>query len=165
MYLIGIDPTKTWASGNTPGVFGMGQVGFNVGKTGSEGYVFVKAPAAAMVVGLTYVFDPATGVAAAVTTTNTAPGTGGGKPVGVAKAAIPANGYGWLQVYGNGQVQVLASAAAFTRLNSTATAGSLDDDATIASRVIDGIALTASRPASAGLAAGFLNWPRVGITL
>lgn len=165
MYLIGIDPTKTWASGQAPGVFSPGQVGWNIGDNGSEGYMFAKAPAGGMTAGLVYVFNPATGVADAVTTTNTAPGTGGGKPVGVAKAAVSANGFGWLQVYGNVQVQVLASAAAFTRLNSTGTAGSLDDDGTTAAREINGITLTAARPASAGLAAGFLNWPRVGATI
>jgi hypothetical protein len=53
----------------------------------------------------------------------------------------------------------------YTRLNTTATVGALDDDGTAGARVINGIALTASRAASQGNAVGILNFPQVGVTL
>ena len=56
-------------------------------------------------------------------------------------------------------------AAAYTLINSTGTAGQLDDDATAGAEVIDGIALDAAVGGAAATAAGFINWPKVGRTL
>lgn len=98
-------------------------------------------------------------------TTETAPGTGQGKPAGVARATFASGEFGWLQRCGTGIVQVSASAAAHTELNTTATGGQLDDDASAGAEVIVGVTLSAARGGSAGTAAGILNYPYVGRTL
>jgi hypothetical protein len=88
-----------------------------------------------------------------------------GLRVGVARTAIANGSYGWVQIYGTADVQVLASAAANVRLNTTATTGHLDDDGTVGAKEILGIALTTARPASNGTAPAVLNFPSVGATL
>lgn len=88
-----------------------------------------------------------------------------GDRAGVAPVAIASGEYGWLQIYGACTMNVLASCAANTRLNTTATAGSLDDDGTAGAMQVEGIYLTAARAASNGSAAGILNYPIVGVTL
>jgi len=164
MYISGIDPTDVRTSGQGP-AFTVGSVGWNMTSAGPKGYMYVLASGA--ITGDGYVCDIDGSAFSAVlsTLTTTAPGAGAGKPVGVARAAIADAGFGWLQIYGAGIVRVSASAAAYTLLNSTATAGQLDDDATAGAEVIDGIVLDVANGGSAGTAAAFLNWPKVGRTL
>jgi len=88
-----------------------------------------------------------------------------GDIVGVAKAAVAASSYGWVQVKGVANVQVAASCAANVRLNTTATAGQIDDDGTTGAMQVQGIYLTTARAASAGTAPGVLNYPYVDVTL
>lgn len=88
-----------------------------------------------------------------------------GDLVGVAPMAFTAAYYGWVQRSGPASVRVAASAAANVRLNSTATAGQIDDDGTAGSMQVDGIVLTTANGASAGTAAGQLNYPAVGVTI
>jgi hypothetical protein len=88
-----------------------------------------------------------------------------GDLVGVAPVAIASASYGWVQVKGPTTMNVLASCAANARLNTTATGGSLDDDATTGAMAVDGIYLTTARAASPGSAPGILNYPAVGVTL
>ena len=102
-----------------------------------------------------------TNTAAHMTTTNGLRGLLVGFPL----VDIPSGSYGWLQVKGPASIQVLASAAANARLNTTATAGALDDDATAGSKEILGVALTTARAASQGSAPAMLNYPAVGVTL
>jgi hypothetical protein len=161
MYQLGIDPTVTSA---TP-AFDVGQVAFNTTSDGAKGYIYVQANGAITGDGYVCDIDASTFDAAMSTTTTTAPGTGAGKPVGVARVAFADNEYGWLQVYGPGTIRVLASAAAYTLLNSTATAGSLDDDATAGAEVINGLVLDVANGGGAASVAGFINWPNVGRTL
>lgn len=161
MYQFGIDPTKV----STSAEFEVGTVAFNSTDAGAKGYVYVQANGAITGDGYVCDIDGSSFDAAMSTTTTTAPGTGQGKTVGVARTAFADNEYGWLQVYGAGTVRVSASAAAYTNLNSTATAGQIDDDATAGAEVIDGIVLAAANGGAAGTAAGFINWPRVGRTL
>jgi len=133
---------------------------------GPKEYIYCLADASGVTGdGFVCLIDPATFTATMITTTNAAPGTGTGKLVGVARRAVPASNYCWLQIYGAGNVQVLASAVLFTRLNTTATAGALDDDGTAGARVINGMALTATRAASQGNAAGLVNYSDVGVTI
>lgn len=162
MYVSGIDPTRVTSSSE----FGLGQLAFNVTSAGVKGYIYVQDSGSG-ITGDGYVCDIDGSSFAAVmsTTTTTAPGTGQGKAVGVARAAFTASYYGWLQVFGAGTVRVAASAAAYTNLNSTATAGQIDDDATAGAEVIDGVVLDAANGGAAGTAAGWLNWPKVGRTL
>lgn len=88
-----------------------------------------------------------------------------GNYVGVAPVAIASGSYGWLQIFGACTMNVLASAVANVRLNTTATAGSPDDDGTASSMAIDGLYLTTTRGSTAGSAPGVLNFPAVGVTL
>lgn len=162
MYQIGIDPTRV----TTTPEFAIGTVIFNSdGANGTKGYVYVQANGAITGTGYVCDIDSSSGDAVMCTTTTTAPGAGAGKQVGVARAAFADNEYGWLQIYGQGVIRVAASCAAYTLLNSTATAGQIDDDATAGAEVIDGIVLDVANGASAGLVDGFINWPRVGRTL
>lgn len=93
-----------------------------------------------------------------------------GQIVGVAVAAIPGTsgtitGYGWVQVKGTATARVLASAAANTRLNTTATAGALDDDGTAGSFQVQGLYLTTANGASTAATACVLNYPFVDVSL
>lgn len=160
MYLSGIDPTTTSA---TP-VYGLGDLGANVTTAGTKVYMYVRAAAA---ISANFVVDinGSTYAAAQTTTTSGAPGTGTGKSMAVAPISFASGDYGWVQVYGNGLVQVAASCAAYTNLNTTATAGQIDDDATTGARRVDGIILNTARAASAGTASAWINWPRIGSTI
>ena len=102
-----------------------------------------------------------------VTVTTTTPGTAGfGTRVGAAQAVLADNEYGWFQIYGKGSLRTLASAAKGTRLNSTATGGAVDDDATTGSEAVDGLVLgTATGGAEATNADAIFNYPSVGATL
>lgn len=88
-----------------------------------------------------------------------------GDLAGVVPYTAASGEFGWVQVKGTAQIQVLASAAANTRLNTTATAGSLDDDGTAGAMHVQGIYLTTARAASPGLAPGVLNYPFIDATL
>jgi hypothetical protein len=100
-----------------------------------------------------------------LTTTSTAPGTGQGRPVGVAATAIASGGFGWVQVLGNCSVRAAASCAAYTQLNTVATSGVIDDDATAGARVIEGLVLTTGPGGAEATAVGYCQWPQVGRTL
>lgn len=129
-----------------------------VSNDGTE-WVYVKASAAVAqydVITMTVTYD-----AAPLGTGNDARGN----LVGVASVAFASGDYGWVQVSGPTTMNVLASAAANVRLNTTATAGSLDDDGTAGSMQVQGIYLTTARGASNGSAPGILNDPFVDVTL
>lgn len=88
-----------------------------------------------------------------------------GDLVGVVPYAANSGEFGWVQVKGIAQIAVLASAAANVRLNTTGTAGSLDDDGTSTTMQVQGVYLTTARAASPGTAPGVLNYPYVDVTL
>lgn len=160
--IMGIDPTRVTSTSE----FGLGQRGGINSSEGYKEYIYVKADGTGITAdGYVCDFDASTFIASMSTTTTTAPGTGAGKPVGVARAAFTASYFGWLQIYGSGIVQVGASCAAYTRLNSTATAGQIDDDATASSEIIDTIVLDVARGGTAGTAAGWIQYPKVANTL
>lgn len=165
MFMAGIIQTNVRTAAEGPEV-APGTIGFNQTSAGPKGYIYVAADGTG-ITGDGYVcdIDGSTFTASMSTTTTTAPGTGAGKAVGVARAAIAASGYGWLQIYGAGTVRVLASCVAYTLINSTATAGALDDDATVGSEVIDGIALDVTNGGSTANVAAWIQWPRVARTL
>lgn len=183
MYVTGINPTSVKTSTEGPefklGTLGavvnqntiytapMGDTGSTAGSAvGPKIYMYVQADAGGITGdGYVVVVNPATFVADMIDTTNSAPGAGAGFHVGVGRAAVAASGYGWVQVYGPGVVRVAASAALGTLLNSTGTAGQIDDDATAGAEIVDGIVLTTANGGSAGTAAGVMNWPKVGRTL
>lgn len=88
-----------------------------------------------------------------------------GDKVGVAGVAFADNEYGWICRKGAINVQVAASCAANTLLNTTATAGQIDDDATSGAFTILGLVLTTARGGSAGTAAGMLSYPTIGAVI
>ncbi len=121
-----------------------------------KGWLYVRANGAITGEGYVVIIDE-TYDAAQITTSNDALGD----LIGVASVAFADNDYGWVQVSGPCNIRVSASCAANAPLNTTATAGQLDDDATAAALVIAGAVLTTSRGGSAGTAAGVLSNPYV----
>lgn len=131
-----------------------GGKGFSVGDTyvdnSGNGYTFILAGGAITGAGFVVRF----GIDYSATMISTSNDARGDR-VGVALGAIASGEYAWVQTSGVfANVQVLASAAANTRLNTTATAGALDDDGTAGSFPIDGLVLTTARAASQGNAPG-----------
>lgn len=119
----------------------------NLGK-----WVYCQLPAIANA-GQVCIIDPTTWIASLITTTLAAAGIG--SPVGVAPAAATVGQYGWLQrsgVVDNIQTNV---AAVRTVLNTTATAGQLDDDGTAGAGLIGTIVLTTAKTVAAGVAPGY----------
>lgn len=160
MKLIGIDPTKTWGSAEIP-PFKLGEMGEDeLGNT----YQFVKADSGGAPQYYAVVIQDSVFTVNQVETTVSAPGTAQGFPVGAAQVAILANEYGWILRNGMGFVRVGASCAKGTRLNSTATAGQLDDDGSVGAEAIVGLA-TLSTATSAGAYAAVFTWPSIGNTL
>lgn len=124
-------------------------------------WVFVKATSAIAQYDVVTFDETYQGVVAPLGTANDARGD----RVGVPSVAIASGSYGWLQVFGPCTMNVLASCAANVRINTTATAGSLDDDGTVGSMQVEGIYLTTARAASNGSAPGILSYPIIGVTL
>ena len=116
-------------------------VQFGSGGATGAGYVCNISPAFAAVM---------------VTTANDAFGA----PIGVAQAAASATNFGWLQIYGPGNVWVLANAAANVPLSTCATTGGLDDGSAVGTLVVDGLVLTTLRGGTDGLAPAWINWPK-----
>ena len=157
--LIGVDILNpVTASELTQGKgFGLGDR--HIDQTGNE-YVYVQAGVGGITANFVATIDEAYG-AVMVSTSNDARGD----LLGVAPVTIAASSFGWVQVKGVCNVQVAASCAANVRLNTTATAGQLDDDGTAGSIACDGIFLTTARAASAGTAPGVLNYAIQGVTI
>lgn len=167
MYLSGIDPTKTSAgTAADMAVAQLGQLAFNTTSAGIKGYIYLKDSGSG-VTGDGYVVDIDGSAYTAVmcTTSTTQPGTGAGKSVAVARAAVTAGYYFWGQIYGPGVVRTAASCAAYTLINSTATAGQLDDDASVGAEIINGIVLDVATGGAAATTAAWIAWPNVGRTL
>lgn len=166
--IIGVDITDIDSPNPTftPGV--RGGVADRTSGSAIKEYVYVQfAASTAFAVG-DVVAISAAGVATPLTTTNSAPGQSVGRRVGAVVAAVSSSAtaqYGWVQVYGVGAVLANALAALNTQLNTTGTAGRVDDDATAGAEVIDGLSLNATVGGAAAVTAAFLNYPYVGRTL
>ena len=157
--LIGVDILNpVTASELTQGKgFGLGDR--HIDQTGNE-YVYVQAGVGGITANFVATIDEAY-AAVMVSTSNDARGD----LLGVAPVTIAASSFGWVQVKGVCNVQVAASCAANVRLNTTATAGQLDDDGTAGSIACDGIFLTAARAATAGTAPAVMNYSIQGVTI
>lgn len=139
------------------------EVGTVVRGNNSSEWTYCKASGAIASAGQVVLIDE-TWAAALISTTNSA--TGFGQRCGVAPGAIADGSYGWIQTGGVcAAIQVAASCAANVALNSTGTAGQIDDDATAGAEVVSGIVLTTARSASAGTAPGVIFNPLCGATL
>ena len=132
--------------------------------TGNDGstFVFVQANGAITADGYVVLIDE-TWQADMIDTTNSA--TGFGQQVGVARVAFADNDYGWVQISGVAQIRVLANAAANVQLNSTATVGVLDDDATSGAEEVGAIAATTAAGGAEATVEGYLSFPTVGTTI
>lgn len=127
------------------------------GAAGAE-WMYVQANGAITGPGYSCIVDE-TFQAAMVSTSNDA----GGDLIAVAGVAFADDEYGWLQVAGACDLRVSASCAANVRINTTATAGQLDDDGTSGAFAVTGMILTTARSGSAGLAPAFLNYPQMAL--
>ena len=138
--LIGVDVSSTFTADQLASEgkgFSVGDR--NVNHDGKE-HVFVLAGAA---ITSTYACRYTAAYSAAhLSTSNDARGD----LVGVAVADIASGSYGWVQIKGPANLQVLASCTATTM-------------------AVDGITLSTARAASQGSAAAVLNYPSVGVTL
>ena len=143
---------------STDAKFGLGDL-----YTDSSGniWVYVKASAAISQYDVVTYDETYSTTVAPVSTSNDARGD----KLGVAPVAFAQNEYGFLQISGPCTMNVKASCVANVRLNTTATAGSPDDDGGSGSIQLEGFYLTATRTASDGSAAGILNFPIQGATL
>ena len=163
---IGISADQVTASTDTP-AFRLGTVGgYDDPTNGYQEFVYGSANGA--ITGAGYGVVEQTGFDFAMaSTTTTAPGSSGyGTRFGAAQAALADNEFGWFQIYGKGSIRTLASAAKGTGLNSTATAGALDDDATSGAEAISGIVLlTATGGSAATNADAVFSYPTVSTTL
>ena len=156
MLVVGANLDETYAAGDSKG-FGLGDR--YVDDSGRE-YVFVIAAAA--ITGAAYVcFIDSSYNATMLSTSNDARGN----LVGIPLAAFALGEFGWLQVKGPSTVRVLASAVANTRLNTTATAGALDDDGTVGSMQVQGAYITTTNGGATANVAAILNYPYVDVTL
>lgn len=164
--VIGLSRDQVTAATAVP-AFRLGTVGgYDHPTLGYQEFVYGRANGA--VTGLGYLCLEQTGFDFVMaTTTTSAPGASGpGSRAGAAQAALADNEYGWFQIYGKGSLRTLASAAIGTQLNTTATGGAVDDDATAGSEVINGLVLmTATGGAAATNADAMFTYPSVGRTL
>ena len=164
--VIGISKADIVAATGTP-AFRLGTVGgYDDPTNGYQEFIYGRADGAVTAAG--YMCVEATGFDFLLaSTTSTAPGASGpGSRCGAAQAVLADNEYGWFQIYGKGSVRTLASAAKGTQLNTTATGGALDDDATAGSEVISGVVLgTATGGAAATNADAMFSYPTVLRTL
>lgn len=150
--IMGVDPTQVHTSASF-------KLGTRAQDAGGREFVYVGADAA-ITAGDACIVHEDYG-AQGITTTLAAAGTGQGKQVGVAMATLASGEFGWLCIFGTGTdvvVKVSASCAAFTTLQTTATAGQLDDAATAA---VAGIVLIAANGGSAATVQAVLTYPRV----
>lgn len=147
----GANPLRT----TTDAEFGLGDI-VSDGQGGV--YVYIQASEALTVSAAVLITE----AAASEMVDNTATASAFGDRVGVIGVAFLINEFGWAQIYGATTVSVGTSAAANTLLNTTATAGRLDDDSSAGAEDIPGIITTAAE--SGNLAACILNYPTVGVT-
>jgi hypothetical protein len=163
--IIGIGKDDIVAATGVP-AFRLGTVGgYDDPVNGYQEFVYGRADGA--VTGVGFLCVEATGFDfAMVTTTNTAPGANGhGSRLGAAQAVLADNQYGWFQIYGKGSLRTAGAAAKGTRLNTTATGGAVDDDATGGSRALNGVVLGTATVGAATSADALFSYPTVGATL
>jgi hypothetical protein len=158
--LIGVDTSQTIpfsALGTSGKGFGLGDR--HVDHAGNE-WVFVRASAAITGPGYVVRITPAY-QANMLATANGSRGT----LVGVAPVAFAVDDCGWVQVKGTCPVRVAASCPANARLNTTTTAGQLNNDGTAGSFVVEGLTLSTANGGVAGNAPAVLNYVIQGPSL
>ena len=165
---IGLDLTATYLSASAASSIQLpARAGDTVRTTNNGKYIFVRAESTIstnMAVILGYVGDSAvvpgnvgtTSIpvlrAQPLTTTNAAPGgAGGSNQVAFAQTSIDSARYGWVQMEGLLNCNLLIGCNPKVPLYTTGTAGSLDDATVSAGYVLGIFALTSATSASAPL--------------
>lgn len=100
--------------------------------------------------------------AASLATTTNSPK---GAKVGIARAAMASGEYGWIQVGGQAPGRTAGAVAANAAINTTATGGAVDDDATSGAKVINGVAIPVAAGGATTATEFTLTDPTVGATL
>lgn len=160
-YIIGIDPTKTRTAAQGP-EFQLGAQGETYSITdGAKEFIYVKCTLATTGDGYVVAIDASFDSTQTVAATGDA-GTGMFKRLGVARGAIPAAGYGWVQIGGKGLIQVAASTPIYTQLNVTATPGQLSTTTGATLNIAVGLVLTTAAGGAAGTALGLISGPFLG---
>lgn len=163
--IIGLNPTEITAATATPAYKLGTRGGYDHPTLGYQEFVYGRANGA--VTGRGYLCVEQTGFDFAMASlTTTAPGASGhGSRCGAAQAALADNQYGWFQVYGKGALRLLGATAIGTRLNSSATAGAVDDAGTVGSEAINGLVIMTLTSGDATSEDAMFNYPTVGVTL
>jgi hypothetical protein len=157
--LVGFNPTDTFTlAQSTQGkIFGLGD---RISQHDGKEFVFLQA-SSAVAANDVVVWTAGVFTAAALTTANGLRGLN----LGVAPALVNSGEYFWAQVKGNISTNVLALCVANVRLNTTATAGKIDDDGTATTKQVQGIYITATNGASTAAVNAILNDPVIDATL
>lgn len=155
MYIMGIDVTAADATAE----FSVGSLGAIIDNQDDrlpKVFVYVQASAAVSAGQAVLVNYDHT----AIPTPTGALANAAGRRVAVAPHDIGSGEFGWVQVYGNCEVNVIASTAVGAAVSTGATAGSLDDLTAGANlRPVTGV-LIGAVDGTTGTA--FLNWPTAG---
>jgi hypothetical protein len=159
--IIGIDPTRVTT--NQEFALGVrGAVEDQSTGSGTKEYMYVSfAASTARAIG-DLVLVSSAGAATGATSTNAAAGQAAGRRAGVVVATIASVAsvqYGWVQVYGVGAVAALTLCVLNTPLYTTATAGAVDDTATV---LVNGIVLNSTVGGSTAVTPCTLNYPFLG---
>jgi hypothetical protein len=88
-----------------------------------------------------------------------------GAKVAVARYAMTTGQWGWFQVEGQAAGRTNAAVAANAQINTTATAGAVDDDAGVGSKRIDNIGILVAAAGATTNTEFVLSQPIVGATL
>ena len=150
---------ETFTAGTTIGVHPPFALGTRMKGAGGAEYVYVQA--SGVITANDVVIIDENFQADQIDTTNSAGAVG--DKAGVAAATFADNDYGWAQIYGACTINVGSGCAANIKLNTTGTAGRVDDDATAGAETILGLVTTAAESGNA--AAGMLNYPMIDATL
>jgi hypothetical protein len=99
--------------------------------------------------------------ASLLTTTNSPRGA----KVAVSRAPLVANEYGWFQVEGQAAGRTFGAIAAGAQLNTSATGGAVDDDASVGAKRIEAVAILVAAAGATTNTEFMLSSPYVGVTL
>lgn len=88
-----------------------------------------------------------------------------GMRVGVCRQAATTSNWLWIQIAGGVPGRTANAVAAAAQLNTTATAGAIDDDATATTKRIDGIYIPTAAGGATTNTEFHLNFPVIGATL
>ncbi len=147
--------------GSTESALGAKTAGLGDRLVAQDGKEWVYIRASGAITGAGYVCSLDEDYQAAMLSTSTA---AIGDRVGVANCAFADDDYGWLQVYGPCIVAVAPSCAANVILNTTSTAGFLDDDGAPGAMSALGLVLTTAKDGVAGTAPGLLVYPTISVS-